>query len=163
MTASDAYEDAFATLYALAYRVAFRILGVRVEAEDVAAETMARVSDRWDRLRDDPQPWVVTVAARQALDVARAWARHRRLAPPPVAGIAPDPHVEERLDLQRVLRTLPKRQREVVALRYLADLSEADTAAALGITPGSVKTHASRGLAAMRAVLTDPAGVGDVR
>ncbi|HVU74818.1 MAG TPA: sigma-70 family RNA polymerase sigma factor [Mycobacteriales bacterium] len=163
MTASDAYEDAFATLYALAYRVAYRILGVRAEAEDVAAETMARACDRWDRLRDDPQPWVVTVAARQALDVARGWARRRRLAPPPAPTTVPDPHVEERVDLQRVLRKLPRRQREVVALRYLADLSEADTAAALGISAGAVKTHASRGLAALRTVLSDPAAVGEVR
>ena len=54
------------------------------------------------------------------------------------------------------LATLPKRQREVVVLRYLADLSEAQTAAALGCAPGTVKTHAARGLEALRAVLAVP-------
>lgn len=47
------------------------------------------------------------------------------------------------------LRTLPERQREVLALRYYLDLSEAEIAATLGISPGSVKTHAHRGLAAL--------------
>ena len=48
------------------------------------------------------------------------------------------------------LRRLPRRQREVVTLRYLADVPEAEVARLLGISAGSVKTHASRGLAALR-------------
>ena len=55
-----------------------------------------------------------------------------------------------RLALADALRRLPKRQREAIALRYLSDLSEADTAAALGIAPGSVKVHVHRGLASLR-------------
>ena len=50
--------------------------------------------------------------------------------------------------------SLPRRQREVVVLRHVADMSEADVAAALGCSIGSVKTHASRGLASLRAMLT---------
>jgi RNA polymerase sigma factor (sigma-70 family) len=57
----------------------------------------------------------------------------------------------ERVDLARALLALPRRQREVVSLRYLADTSEADTATALGISNGSVKKYASQGLAALRA------------
>ena len=56
----------------------------------------------------------------------------------------------ERLDLQRALAKLPRRQREVVVLRYLADRPEAEVAALLGCSPGTVKQHASRGLAALR-------------
>lgn len=55
-------------------------------------------------------------------------------------------------DTRRVLaalRSLPERQREVLALRYYLDLSEAEIAATLGISPGSVKTHAHRGIAAL--------------
>lgn len=55
-----------------------------------------------------------------------------------------------RLDLVEGLRRLPRRQREVVALRYLADVSEAETARLLGCSTGTVKTHAHRGLAALR-------------
>ena len=52
-----------------------------------------------------------------------------------------------------MLRSLSRRQREVVALRYLADLPEADVARALGCSVGTVKQHASRGLAALRVAL----------
>ena len=59
--------------------------------------------------------------------------------------------------------TLPKRQREVVALRYFLDLSEREIATVLGCSPGSVKQHASRGLAALRRQLRDVEleGIGD--
>ena len=60
-----------------------------------------------------------------------------------------------RLALAEALRKLPRRQREAVALRFLSDLSEADTAEALGISAGSVKTHVHRGLATLRDELGD--------
>ena len=61
------------------------------------------------------------------------------------------PPVEEHLDVLAALRTLPPRQRAIVVLRYLQDVSEADTADALGISVGAVKSGASRGLARLRA------------
>jgi len=67
--------------------------------------------------------------------------------------------VAQRRELVAVLQDLPTRQREVLALRYLADLPEADVAAALGCTVGTVKQHASRGLTALRAALTPDAPV----
>jgi RNA polymerase sigma factor (sigma-70 family) len=57
---------------------------------------------------------------------------------------------DRHLDLHRALAKLPKRQREVIALRYLADLTEAQIAAELGCSPGTVKSHAARGLHALR-------------
>ena len=71
---------------------------------------------------------------------------------------ASDAFAEDRLDLQRALRDLPKRQRDVVVLRYVADQPEDAVAAALGVSVGTVKTHASRGLAALRARLGDRVG-----
>ena len=59
----------------------------------------------------------------------------------------------DRVDLVRALRALPRRQREVVALRYLADRPEAEVADLLGCSAGAVKQHAHRGLAALRARL----------
>jgi RNA polymerase sigma factor (sigma-70 family) len=59
----------------------------------------------------------------------------------------------ERLDLHRALLALPRRQREVVLLRFVADQSEATVAAALGCPVGTVKSQASRGLAALRIAL----------
>jgi len=157
------FELAFADLYRLAYRVAFRILGDRPEAEDIAQEALARATLRWDKLHDRPEGWVTRVASNLALDRYR-----RRRRRPPVQtgplGIVDDRTVE-RSDLVNALRRLPRRQREVVVLRYLADLSEGDVARALGCSVGSVKTHASRGLSALRGQLGDPgmAGGDDVR
>ena len=66
--------------------------------------------------------------------------------------------------LVEAVRSLPRRQAEVLTLRYYADLSEAEIAETLGISAGSVKTHASRGLAALERTLTppsDPYAAGD--
>ena len=62
---------------------------------------------------------------------------------------------ENRREIVAALRTLPERQRACVAMRYLLDLSTAETALALEISTGAVKTHLSRGLAALHAALED--------
>jgi RNA polymerase sigma factor (sigma-70 family) len=69
-----------------------------------------------------------------------------------------DPDAAERLDLQRALLGLPRRQRDVVVLRYLLDQSEDTVAGALGVSVGTVKTHAFRGLAALRLSLGEVQG-----
>lgn len=150
----DTFDARFPELLALAYRVAHRILGDRDEACDIAAETLARAYARWRSVEDGAAPWVATVAGRAAVDVVRQRTTARRYLlrtrPEPARDDTPD----LRLDLQRALLALPVRQREVVVLRHLADRSEAETAAALGLSPGTVKSHSSRGLAALRTALT---------
>jgi RNA polymerase sigma factor (sigma-70 family) len=141
------FDEAYPRLYATAYRVAFRILGRRAEAEDAAAEACARAYASWWRVNRYAVAWVAKVASNLAIDAVRRGNRDRGLAAEP----GPDPHVEDRLDLQRALRALPRRQREVVVLRYLADLPEDAVAVALGCSVGTVTTHGSRGLAALRA------------
>jgi RNA polymerase sigma factor (sigma-70 family) len=59
----------------------------------------------------------------------------------------------EHAEVLAALRGLPGRQREVLVLRYYADLSEADIADTLGISRGAVKSHASRGMASLRSTL----------
>jgi RNA polymerase sigma factor (sigma-70 family) len=66
---------------------------------------------------------------------------------------APELGRDERLDLQRILATLPRRQREVLVLHYFDDLTHDAIAAALQTTAGTVKQHQSRGLAALRRAL----------
>lgn len=151
-TREQAFSAAFPSLLALAYRVAYRILGNPDDARDIAAETLARAYARWDRLQDGAGPWVVTVSGRAAIDLLRRRATSRRHAPA-LADRTPDPQPEQRLDLQAALLALPRRQREVVVLRYLADRSESETARVLGLSPGTVKSHSSRGLTALRAAL----------
>jgi RNA polymerase sigma-70 factor (sigma-E family) len=144
------FEEAFEDLYARAYGVAYQLLGRRSEAEDVAQETLARAYVRWRRVRGYAEAWVVRVAGNLAID---AWRRRQRIGADAdterrdVTTPAPD---GQRIDLHRALESLPRRQREVIVLRFLADLPEADVAKALGCSVGSVKQHASRGLAALR-------------
>jgi RNA polymerase sigma factor (sigma-70 family) len=59
----------------------------------------------------------------------------------------------ERAEVLEALRALPRRQRETLLLRYYCDLSEAEIADTLGVSRGAVKSHASRGLAALRTIL----------
>jgi DNA-directed RNA polymerase specialized sigma24 family protein len=147
----EGFEDRFAGLFDLAYRVAFRILGTREDAADVAAETMARAEVRWAALASAPEAWVARVAGNGAIGV---WRRRRRAGVVAVlSSVAADTYVPDRVDLVVALRRLPRRQRQVVVLRYLADRPEAEVAAELGCSVGSVKTHANRGLAALRAHL----------
>ena len=142
------YDDAFRGLYRRAYRVAYAILGRRVEAEDVAQEALARAHLHWRRVRDYPDAWVARVAANLAIGV---WRKRRSTEGATADAPGADRLVADRLDLVAALRALPRRQREVVVLRYLADLPEAAVADALGCSAGAVKQHASRGLSALRA------------
>lgn len=143
------FEDVFEDLFVEAHRVAYRIVGDRNEAEDVAAEAMARALDRWRRVGAMPSPtgWVVRVASNLAIDVVR---RRRFVASDPSEPSARSDDADMRLAVQQMLCRLPRRQRDVLALRYLVNLSEAETAAALGISLGSVKRHASRALDRLR-------------
>ncbi len=150
----ETFTAAFAGLYADAYRAAYRLLGDRADAEDAAQEACARACMRWNRLGrgESAAPWVVRVATNLAIDQYR---RRRRVA----AHTGSDPDVAvsptdaRRVDLHRALAQLTRRQRDVVVLRYVVDLSEAQTALALGCAPGTVKSHATRGLAALRSAL----------
>jgi RNA polymerase sigma-70 factor (sigma-E family) len=154
----EGFAAVFAELFALAYRVAFRILGERGDAEDVAQEALARAVLRWAALADRPQGWVVRVAGNLAIDRYRRRRRSAWMAP--VLSLSADPAAAERLDLATSLARLPRRQREVVVLRYLADWSEQAVARELGCSVGNVKSSASRGLRSLRRQL-GPDGHGD--
>ena len=154
-SSSLTFEEVFPVLIRDAYRVAYRLLGDRSEAEDVAQEACARTYSRWASVRDHAEPWCVRVASNLALDTLRARTRAiKRNDRLKTNVLTTTPAVDDRLDLYAALEKLPKRQRETVVLRYLGDLSEAQTADLIGCSVGSVKTHASRGLAALKDVIT---------
>jgi RNA polymerase sigma factor (sigma-70 family) len=149
----ESFRAAFLELWPAAQRVALRLLSNPTAADDVAAEALARTFARWDQVEQLPyrDAWVLRVTTNLALDLLR-----RRQ---PAVTAAEIDYLEDaaaiRLALAAALRQLPGRQREVVVLRYLADYSEHDVAAALGIAPGSVRTHMQRGLEALRRHLGD--------
>jgi RNA polymerase sigma-70 factor (sigma-E family) len=149
----DGFEQAFDALFASARQIATRLVGPGAEADDVAAEALARAYARWPKVRDLDyrDAWVMRVTANVALDVLR---KSSRPLPEPVANeIDPADAAVTRLALAQALRRLPRRQRDVVVLRYLADLSEADVADSLGVSAGSVKQHAHRAVDALRRTL----------
>lgn len=156
---TTSFEEAFDDLFARAFRVGRRIVGDAATAEDVAAEAMARAYAHWRKIGDQPwrEGWVVRVATNLALDVGRS---RSRMSDAEVAEQSEeDDDVATRLALVEAMSMLPKRQREVVALRHLAGMSEAETAAALRVSAGSVKTHMSRGIAALRSRMGDVTGL----
>jgi RNA polymerase sigma-70 factor (sigma-E family) len=141
-------------------KLAYAICGDRGRAEDAVQEALTRVYQRWSRLTDP-----LAYARRTAINATRDdWRRsmradraHREVARFPSTN-ADDP--QERLvtnsALMDALDELPHGQRAVIVLRYGSQLSEAETAAGLGITTGTVKSQTARALARMREVLTPP-------
>lgn len=145
------FHDEYGSLVGLARL----LLDDRGQAEEAVQEAFARTYDRWSRVRDhaDPLPYVrraVVNAARGGLRRRRSARRHRP-DPMPDAPSAEAGAVrgESRREVVAALRTLPARQRECVVLRYYLDCSTAETAAALGVSEGSVKSHLHRALAAL--------------
>lgn len=146
----EAFQDRYVALFVRAQRVADRILRNDAEAEDVAAETMVRAMSSWRRVRAYSTPWVTRVAANLAIDVLR----RRRSAPGSLAADGASVDTADRVALLAALKKLPGRQREAVVLRHVVGLSVTETAQAMGLSPGTVKTHLHRGLLALRLDLT---------
>ena len=160
---ATAAEALFATHYRPLLRTAFLLVGERGEAEEVVQEAFARLLASHRRVRDvDRAPgYLRAIVVNQCRGRLRKRGSSRRGAPKLVA--FPDPssaadHVvaqDDRAALASALARLPERQRECIVLRYYGSLSEAEIADAMGVSRGSVKTHASRGLAALAEMLED--------
>jgi RNA polymerase sigma factor (sigma-70 family) len=155
--APDGFEERLDSLYALARRAAYRILGDGAGADDVAEETMVRAYARWWSVAGHAEAWVTRVASNLAIS---EW-RHRRSAIEARrfadrSAVSLDNRSVDRVDLSRVIAQLPRRQREVVTLRYLMDMPEAEVAEVLRCSPGTVSRHTARGLARLRVLMTPP-------
>jgi RNA polymerase sigma-70 factor (sigma-E family) len=158
--AVESADDALTELYTAHYRQLVRIsallLGDPHHAEEVVQDAFVAMHSAWRRL-DDPDKAVAYL--RQAVVNRSRSALRRRVV---AARYTPAPMLDEpsaehgalaavqRVEVMQALRELPRRQRETLVLRYYADLSEAQIAEALGISQGAVKSHASRGIAALR-------------
>jgi len=124
-------------------------------AEELVAEAFTRALMSWPKVSQHPAPraWVV----RTALNTRVSWWRKRRKEVP--LGITAcmtavaEPVMEVDPGLLRVLRQLPRRQREVIAVRVFLDLDTRGTAELLGISEGTVKAHLSRAVATLRVQL----------
>lgn len=162
-----ALQRVFDAEWAPMVRLATLLLsGDQRRAEEVVQDALLGLHQTWDRLADTERgPGYLR---RSVVNGCRSVHRHRVVEQRHLRVIARQDVSEEDTErdsvvhdqLLRVLRDLPVRQREVLVLRFWADATEADIARTLGISTGAVKTHAHRGMAAVRARLAE-AGGGD--
>lgn len=140
MNVDPGFEALYEREFASIFRAAFLLCGDRSAAEDATQEAFARALVRWRRL--EGQPWAAGWVMTTAMNTARRAMRQRPTHVDDLRSAATD-H-DGRLDVRDAIGRLPARQQEAVALHYLLDLSVADTAAAMGVTGGTVKAHLSR-------------------
>lgn len=155
-TTSD-FTAQFPEMYRAAYAAAYRISGSSEVAEDAASEAIYRAGIRWKHVSNYSVPWVIRVATNLVIDERR---RARRAMPFSRAADLVAHDTEPDLDLLAALRRLPRGQREVIILRYLGTCTTVETAAALGIAVGTVKSQTSRAVTTLRSLLA-PASVSE--
>jgi RNA polymerase sigma-70 factor (ECF subfamily) len=155
----------------LSFRTAFLIAGDSAEAEDAAQEAIVKAYYALDRFRPEAafRPWLLQIVANTARNRRRAAGRRAQLAlrvtsaPSDTAG-DPSPEAaalaeEQRQELLAQVNQLHNDDRLAIACRYFLELSEAETAAAMGCAPGTVKSRLSRALQRLRERVTGSANV----
>jgi RNA polymerase sigma-70 factor (sigma-E family) len=131
--------------------------GDRGAAEDMLQDVLERMYPKWRRIRGEPEAYARAALANESANRWRRRSRRPRETPlsdaahPEIRG--PEREVVQRDEVVRALGELPERMRAVLVLRFFDDLTEADTATALGCGTGTVKSQTSRGLARLRELL----------
>ncbi len=150
-------------LYTLQYKALVRLAAMLVRdtstAEEVVQDAFIAMHDGWHRLKDAEK--ALAYLRQAVVNRSRSVLRHRTVIDKNLQKAPPDmPSAEhgalvllERSAVVAALRQLPDRQREAIVLRYYADMSEAEIAAAMKISRGAVKSHTARGMSALRAAL----------
>ena len=158
-------DELLTTLYTSHYRELVRLAafltGDRDNAEEVVQDAYVKVHASWRRVRelDKAEAYLRTAV----VNLSRSRLRRKQVAQKHQAALLPDAASAESFAMEHAqrdavlaaLRELPRRQREAVVLRYYGDLSEAQTADAMGCSVGSVKSHTSRAMAALRPLLEE--------
>jgi len=146
------FETYVAARYDALLRTAYLLTGHHHDAEDLLQQALVKAVGAWGRM-DEPDAYVRTVLVRT--NISR-WRRRRwrevSTDLPRDVGVTDD-GAEDRLMLERALGVLAPRQRAVIVLRYYEDLTEVQTAAALGIAVGTVKSQARDALRRLREVV----------
>ena len=165
----DAYEALVARYTAVAHRTAV-LMGAGEEAEDIVQEAFVKAFHRLRHLRDGApfRPWLLAIVTNETRNLHRSRRRRAALLLRAAARQAPEATgpdlpadaavaTERRTALLDAVRGLSVKDREVVVCRYLLDLSEAETAQALGWPLGTVKSRTNRALARLRTRLGEVA------
>lgn len=160
-SAETVVEVLFRRHYASLLRTAYALLGTREGAEDAVQDAFVSLYRHWGRLRDPgaAESYLRAAVLNRCRSRIRSLISERSRANDPVVPlyvVGSDEVVGSREDTAIVadaLRQLPRRQREVVACRFLLELTVAETAETLGISDGAVKRHTHRGLHALHTAL----------
>jgi RNA polymerase sigma-70 factor (sigma-E family) len=154
---SDAFDRFVAESTNSLLRTAYLIVGDLHEAEDLVQETLFKVARRWPRVSrmDHPAAYARRILVNLALrgSTKRSRRRTELSESGPADAAAPAVALDRNDELHAALAALPPRQRAVLVLRYFLDLPEAEVAAALRCSLGTVKSTASRGLARLEQTL----------
>jgi RNA polymerase sigma-70 factor (sigma-E family) len=150
-------DEVFRSHRAELVRLAAFILGDRGAAEDVVQDVFVRVHQRGGPVDGDPQYYFRVAVINSCRTTLRRWRLIRRHAEqqeqqspcPPLTTEEAAMVDEDRRRVLAALATLPRRRREVLVLRFYLEMSEAEIADTLGISPGTVKSTAARGLATL--------------
>lgn len=119
-------------------------------AADLVQDALERALVKWPRIRDNPEPYVRKIMVNRSISIWRRFGREYATDHLPDRPVEEPAHDEA---LFAALRQLPPRQRAVIALRYLDDLSEAETASVLGCAVGTVKSQSNGAIARLRVLL----------
>ncbi|HZD17077.1 MAG TPA: sigma-70 family RNA polymerase sigma factor [Actinomycetota bacterium] len=162
----ERYRDA-------AFRIAYLITRHAADAEDAAQDGFVKAYYALGRFRTEGafRPWILRIVSNEAKNRRRAAGRRERLrlrladgGPSGGTALSPEATALERetsAALLSAVESLPERDRDVIACRYLLELSEAETARVLGVRPGTVKSRLSRALTRLRSAI--PAELSDMR
>jgi RNA polymerase sigma-70 factor (sigma-E family) len=142
-SADEAVTHLYSGHYATLVRLATMLLGDQGRAEEVVQDAYVSLHGRWSRLSDPDK--ALAYLRTSVVNGARSQLRHRAVAD------RHRPSSPEPVGSAEASALAAEERRELLLLRYYLDLSEADIAEALRISRGAVKTHSSRGIAALRA------------
>jgi RNA polymerase sigma-70 factor (sigma-E family) len=155
-----AFESFVQTSSTSLLRTAYLLTGDRGHAEDLLQTTFLRVAWRWSVASARPEAYARRVLINLSRDRWRNLSRRVRERhdpdPPQVPYADATDRIADRESLTVALRELPARQREVIVLRFFADLPIAETAKTLGLSEGAVKSYTSRALTRLRELLDEP-------
>lgn len=164
-----AYEEIVQRYQQIAFRTAYVVSGSTADAEDAAQDGFVKAYRALGRFRlgAEFRPWLLRIVANEARNRVRSSGRRQQLqlrlaesfrpgdaAPSPEAvAVAAD----ERRRLLGAVNSMPEDDRQVIACRYFLELSGEETAVALGVPVGTVKSRLSRALARLKAQLAEEA------
>jgi RNA polymerase sigma-70 factor (ECF subfamily) len=163
-----AYEELVRMHQGIAFRVAYVAAGERGDAEDAVQDGFVKAYRALGRFRDGApfRPWLLRIVANEARNRRRSAGRRAGLAVRAAAAsgdAAPSPEAaalsrERRAELLEALGRLDERDRDVLVHRFVLELGEEETAAALGVRRGTIKSRTSRALDRLRELVREEGG-----